>query len=77
MVYKPLDFINFKDKIKIYNTFLFIVINNLIDGFGKFYIFTSSKQTEDFIIVFFAAIGILPIVINFYTQNIFKRYFRA
>lgn len=58
-------------------SFLLLLTTYLIDGFGKFYIITSSKQTEDFIIVIFAAIGVLPIVINFYTQNIFNRYFRA
>jgi len=44
----------------------------LIDGFGKFFVFTSSKQTEDFVIVIFATVGILPIIINYYMQNIFS-----
>jgi len=44
----------------------------LIDGFGKFSVFTSSKQTEDFVIVIFATVGILPIIINYYMQNIFS-----
>lgn len=55
-------------------SFLLLLTIYLIDGFGKFFIFTSSKQTEDFVIVIFAAVGVLPIIINHFAQNIFAVY---
>lgn len=55
-------------------SFLLLLITYLIDGFGKFFIFTSPKQTEDLILVVFTAIGIMPIIINYYTQYIIVRY---
>ncbi len=55
-------------------SFLLLLTTYLIDGFGRFFIFTSPKQTEGFILVVFAAIGVLPIIVNYYTQNTIARY---
>ncbi len=60
--------------ISILPSFLLLLTIYLIDGFGKFFIFTSPKQTEDFVIVIFSTTGILPIIINYYVQNIFTVY---
>jgi len=55
-------------------SFVLLLITFLIDGFGNFFIFTSPKQTEDLILLIFAAIGILPILINHYVHIILDRY---
>jgi hypothetical protein len=54
-------------------SFSLLLITYLIDGFGKFFILTSPKQTEDLTLIVFTAIGILPIIINYYTQKIIVR----
>lgn len=58
----------------VFSAFLMFLLVYVIDSFGKHFVFTFPKQTEDFTLVLFAFASSLPILINFVIQYCVKTY---